>query len=127
MFQKNDIVEFGRTNGEKTRGRVVRVNAKTLTVAQLEPRGVQRTRAVGTKWRVPFALVTPVGEATPRRAEAVILREMRRVESQLSPENLHWDGERPRAEARAAARRLKARWRELVGELGREPTFGELL
>ena len=39
MIQKNDIVVFGRPNGEKTRGRVIRVNAKSITIEQVEERG----------------------------------------------------------------------------------------
>jgi hypothetical protein len=55
-----------------------------------------------------------------------ILREYRRIEADLSPENLNWDGERPRAQADAAFRRLTSRRAELVERLGREPSFSEL-
>jgi hypothetical protein len=60
MIQKNDIVVFGRPNGEKTRGRVIRVNAKSITIEQVEERGRSRIREAGVKWRVHPTLVRKV-------------------------------------------------------------------
>ena len=64
MFGKGDIVSFGRPNGEKTEGIVVKVNGKTLLIETTEARGLQRVREPGKKWRVPndarfVAMVTP--------------------------------------------------------------------
>lgn len=140
-FRVGDVVEFGRPNGEKTEGRVVRVNAASVTIEQTEQRGVSRVREAGTKWRVHPSLVRLVGNggtapapvapkapvaAKAARSEADLLAALRRVEASLSPENLHWDGERPRAEARRAESRLMAERKALVAELGREPSPREL-
>lgn len=62
---------------------------------------------------------------TSRTTEA-ILADLRDVENQLSPENLHWDGERPPSEARRAERKLSRQRAALIRELGREPTFDEM-
>ncbi len=131
-FRVGDVVEFGRPNGEKTEGRVVRVNAASVTIEQTEQRGVSRVREAGTKWRVHPSLVRLVsGGNTPvapkaARSEADIIAALRRIEGDLSPENLYWDGERSRAEARRAESRLMAERKALVAELGREPSPREL-
>lgn len=52
-----DEVLFGRPNGEKTKGRVVKVNASSVKVTQLEVRG---GKPVGTEWRVHPSLVFPL-------------------------------------------------------------------
>lgn len=46
--------------------------------------------------------------------------------SALSPENLHWDGERSRTAAKKAERALKAKWRKLEKELGRKVDESEV-
>ena len=130
MFNVGDIVIFGTPNGEKTRGRVVRVNRKSLSIEQLEVRGQQRVRSVGTKWRCHPSLVRLADGTAPapkaKRPDAEILSDLRSIESRLSPENLSWDGERSPAQVRAAARRLNAEKRRLTKELGRTPTFSEI-
>jgi hypothetical protein len=73
MFRIGDAVLFGRTHGEKTAGRVVGINGKSIKVEQTEERG---GRPVGTVWRVAPALVYPVEGApsrptrTPAKAQA---------------------------------------------------------
>jgi len=57
---------------------------------------------------------------------ARILEKIRAVENKLSPENLHWDGERSKTEARKAERALTKELNALVKELGRQPTLTEL-
>ena len=52
-------VMFGRTNGEQTLGEIVKLNVKTAKVKQLESRGVNKSHAVGTIWKVPFSLLVP--------------------------------------------------------------------
>lgn len=130
MFNVGDIVIFGTPNGEKTRGRVVRVNRKSLSIEQLEVRGQQRVRGVGTKWRCHPSLVRLADGTAPapkaKRPDSEILSDLRSIESRLSPENLSWDGERSPAQVRAAARRLNAEKRRLTKELGRTPTFSEI-
>lgn len=117
-------VHFGRTHGEKTLGEVVKVNPTTVKVKQLEARGTMRDYPVGTIWKVPHKLCSPVGgavEVAPKakRPEAEVLKDIHRCYSSLSPENLFWDGERPVAQARAAERRLNAELKSLFVELGR--------
>ena len=138
-IKKGDTVTFGRPNGEKTIGTVVRVSAKSYTIAQLEERGTQRTRSVGTKWRVAKSLVRPAnpvdlgrlanGTASapaPKRSDAEIIAELRDIEGRLSPENLFMDGERSRTAARREERKLNTVRARLIRELGREPALGEL-
>lgn len=60
------------------------------------------------------------------RIKEQILNDLRRVENELSPENLTWDGERPRSEVNKAARKLEAERKALVSELGYEPSFKEI-
>lgn len=52
-----DRILFGRPNGEKTLGKVVKKNRKTVKVETLEARG-SRT-ATGAVWRVPPSLCVP--------------------------------------------------------------------
>lgn len=52
-------------------------------------------------------------------------REFLSLASQLSPENVSWDGERSAAETRKATRRLNARWNELEKEVGRQVSESE--
>jgi hypothetical protein len=124
-FKIGDPVVFGRPSGEQTHGVVLKVNGKTILIEQTEARGQGRVRQAGAKWRVAVSLVrhqdpnhvsaAPVEK--PRRSRAEIQAEIDRVESQLSPENLFWDGERPRGQALKAGRALNRRLRELEQEL----------
>lgn len=66
------------------------------------------------------AIAAQKGELTPE-----IKREFVSLASQLSPENLSWDGERSGAEQKKAARRLNARWNELEAQIGRQVTESE--
>jgi hypothetical protein len=52
-------------------------------------------------------------------------REFLSLASQLSPENLSWDGERSAAETRKAASRLNKRWNELEKQVGRQVSESE--
>ena len=129
-FNIGDEVIFGRPNGEQTRGRVLRVNRKSISVEQMETRGQSRIRKAGVKWRVARSLVRHANGAAPapkaKRLDALIIQELRRIEGSLSPENLHWDGERSASQARAAERRLLSQQRALHAELGRQPTHTDL-
>ena len=60
-FNIGDTVLFGRENGEKTLGRVVKINASSVKVEQTEERG---GRPIGTVWRVASSLVYPL-EGSP--------------------------------------------------------------
>lgn len=58
-LKPGDKVYFGRTHGEKTLGRVKKVNAKSVKVEQLESRGSFKDHRVGTTWRVAPIFVFP--------------------------------------------------------------------
>lgn len=140
--EKGDVVIFGRPSGEKTVGRVVRVNAATYTIETLEERGTKRLHTAGGKWRVAKKLVRKAesteitawlstnGRAPKvrkvKRVDRAILYDLQGIESRLSPENLFMDGERSRTAARREERKLVAVRRKLVAELGREPSLDEL-
>jgi len=121
-FKIGDQVVFGRPNGEQTHGIVLKVNGKTILIEQTEARGQIRERQPGAKWRVAVSLVH---HAVPRESDvplvkrhpAAIQAEIDSVENQLSPENLFWDGERPRGQALAAGRVLNRRLKALEAEL----------
>ena len=136
-------VSFGRPNGEKTVGLVVKVNPKKLKIEQTEIRGRQKTHSIGTVWTVPkderFVQVldlsdcradahgsTGISAKKPSRSDAEIIAELQGIECCLSPENLSWDGERSHTDVMRAYRRLNKEKAALHRELGREPTFNEL-
>lgn len=132
-YKVGERVLFGRDNGEKTLGEVVKVNRAKLKVKQLEGRGTFRSYPAGTIWTVPPSLCQktdaagmPVPEAPkPKRPDAVIMQDIRRLYNQLSPENLHCDGEISRS---MAARRGAAFRRQLADcfkELGRRVSEDE--
>lgn len=127
-FQIGQHVMFGRPNGEKTLGRVVKINRKTIKVEQLEQRGTYRNHRIGSLWTVGKTLATPVGATpfvtAPKRSEREIIKEIEGVYCSLSPENLHWDGERSLADARRAERTLNRKLNGLFRELGRK--MGEI-
>ena len=131
-FNIGDEVIFGRPNGEQTRGRVVKINRKSLSVELVGERGQSRIRKAGTKWRVAKSLVRHAnGAAAPvapaaKRQDALIIQDLQRIECNLSPENLWCDGERSARSARAEERRLLAQKRALIAELGRQPTHAEV-
>jgi len=56
-------VMFGRDNGEKTLGEIIKTNPAKAKVKALEERGNGRGSAVGTTWVVPYSLLTPVDNA----------------------------------------------------------------
>ena len=123
MFKVGDTVLFGRTNGEKTRGRITKVNAKSYKVTTLESRVTRSQYSSGGSWRVPHSLVwhdSPSMSTTYRRPEKEILSDIGSVYGALSPENLHCDGEISHSAAMARARHLNGRLKALFKELGRE-------
>ena len=61
-FNVGDQVLFGRGQGEKTLGTVVKVNRAKLKVRQDEARGQRRDYAVGSVWTVPPSLCQRVGK-----------------------------------------------------------------
>ena len=55
-----------------------------------------------------------------------LFHQLRRVDGKLSPENLACDGERPRSEQRRIGAILNRERREIIAQLGYEPSFKEL-
>lgn len=138
-------VSFGRPNGEKTVGKIVKVNPKKLKIEQTEVRGRQKTHSIGTVWTVPknerFVQVLDlhtehpfldlhtdewVAVKTSSRPESEILADLQSIECGLSPENLSCDGELSRTAINRRYSALTRQKRALIKELGREPTFDEL-
>jgi len=100
-------VIFGRPNGEKTKGTIVKINKAKLKIRQDESRG---TRPIGTIWTVPPSLCTTLdGKKLQSEVEVPfldvvpdkswILANKSKIEilaniyGALSPENLTCDGE----------------------------------
>jgi hypothetical protein len=67
QFKVNDVVIFGRQQGEKTLGTVTKVNRKTVKVRQEESRGMRKAHKVGTIWTVPYPS-SVIRHATPEEA-----------------------------------------------------------
>lgn len=60
------------------------------------------------------------------RTKEQLLKDLRGVECELSPENLTCDGELPRAEVNRRARRLNKEKVEIIAHLGYTPTDEEI-
>ena len=127
-------VTFGRPNGEKTLGTIVKVNPTKYKVRQDEERGSTRIRAAGVVWGVPFSMVTPVGinavpvtmtMASSKRPDTAILADIKSVYAQLEPERLTGDGELTRSEVARVGAALRRRLRELEAEIGRKVSEDE--
>jgi hypothetical protein len=113
-------------------------HGRTFTICGIAPRSWKRpiiAKSNGQVYKfsaetVKLLLGQPV-QAPPvqpkrKRSREEILNELRDVEGQLSPENLTCDGEAPKTWIIKEGARLRALRRQLVAELGGEPTFEEL-
>jgi hypothetical protein len=133
-MKAGDKVYFGRANGEKTLGEVIKVNAKSVKVRQLESRGTMKAHKVGTVWKVAPSFVTPAdpnavpaADSAPpaKRTEAEVLKDIADCYGGLSPECLSGDGEYP---PHVVARRradLNRRLLGLLNEIGRPVSESE--
>lgn len=65
------IVEFGRENGERTKGVIVKMNPKKAKVRILESRGAGRGSQAGSQWGVPYSMMTAVQDAVTETAVAM--------------------------------------------------------
>jgi len=125
-FTKGDRVWFVGRAGKKIVGTVIRVSKKTCSVDPDDKRVPY--------WRVPPSMLKREGEAVTapvtapkaKRPEVEILRDLCRVEGNLSPENLTCDGELSYYQVRIRASKLNAEKRALIAELGRDPTDEEI-
>jgi len=79
------VVFFGRKNGEKTKGTIVKVARKNFKVRQDEQRGVYKDHKVGTVWTVPPSLCTPVDQKAENSDHCAIW-ERRRARNSRRPE-----------------------------------------
>lgn len=126
------VVEFGRENGELTKGEIVKINPTKAKVKTLESRGNGRGAQPGTLWSVPYSLMRPVGATTglrnpadepypynPFHEDNLIMEAIVGVYGRLEPEALTWDGEKPRHQVVADRNRLEKKLGHLFQALGR--------
>jgi hypothetical protein len=67
-----DKVHFGRANGEKTLGEVIKMNPTKAKVRTLEERGRGRSSGrVGVIWSVPYSMMTPAGPKAVENAKTL--------------------------------------------------------
>lgn len=69
-FNIGDKVLFGRPNGEKTQGRIVKINPSSVKVEQIEARG---GRPIGTVWRVAPSFIFPLEDSPSLPALAPLI------------------------------------------------------
>lgn len=137
QFQVGMIVEFGRGNGEWTKGQIVKLNPKMAKVKTLESRGSGNGSQAGSVWSVAYGLMRPstsntttttfrdpADEAMPYSpfnmyADNCIMEAIVDVYNRLSPECLTADGERPIHQVRALRSQLETKLHHLFKALGR--------
>lgn len=127
------VVEFGRENGEWTKGEVVKINPTKAKVKTLEGRGAGRGSFAGAVWSVPYSMMRTAGSApvatanpaelpfpySPFHEDNLIMKAVVAIYNSLSPENLSWDGEKPRHRVVADRNRLERKLGHLFQALGR--------
>ena len=126
-------VVFGRPNGEKTVGEVVKVHPTKCKVKTLEERGGGRGSKAGAVWNIPYSLMAPADSTAPQNDPAdlplpkhlpygdkFIMEAIVSTYNDLSPEWLTADGERPMREVTRLAIKLNERLRHLFLALGRQ-------
>lgn len=106
MLQVGMKVYFGRDDGEKTLGEIVKLNRVKAKVKTLETRGSGRGSGVGTIWGVPYTMITPADSQntfTPKeklrynpdnKIENLIIEAIMLCQAQLEPDNLVSDNDR---------------------------------
>jgi hypothetical protein len=126
-------VVFGRPNGEKTNGVIVKLNAKTAKVQTTENRGYKNLG--GQIWSVGYGLIEPstfvdVSLDAPVAPQKVIYDPFNYIDNNimqaildvyidLSPENLCCDGELPINLVNQKRKRLTTKLQQLQIALGR--------
>lgn len=73
------IVEFGRENGQHTKGVVIKMNPKKAKIRTIESRGVGRGSQAGSLWMVGYGAIVAAQDAT---TEATIV-----MQSFVQPNN----------------------------------------
>jgi hypothetical protein len=137
-------VYFGRENGQRTLGEIVKLNPTKAKVKILEARG--SSSQAGSLWGVPYSMLTPADENVVVAGRPIsvqlppkeltyspfdhinnlILEAILSCYSGLSPENLTADGERPMAQVRSLRTRLERQLRGLVAAYGGPVTEEEV-
>lgn len=131
------VVEFGRENGEWTKGEIVKINPSKAKVRTLEVRGNGRGSQPGTVWSVPYSLMRPAGASTtlrnpadepypynPLHEDNLVMEAIVGLYARLEPESLTWDGEKPRHQVIADRNRLERKLGFLFQALGRPVSEG---
>lgn len=129
-------VYFGRPNGEKTLGEIVKLNPSKAKVKTLQNRGDHYQ--AGMVWSVPYSIMTPAdGTATEKllvnplvydpyaREDNLILEAIAVIFCNLSPENLSCDGEISRAAVQQRYAAYQRKLRGLYAALGRTVSESE--
>jgi hypothetical protein len=133
------VIEFGRDNGQWTKGEIIKINPKMAKVRTMEGRGTGRGNHVGAIWSVSYSLMRPTNssDALPLMPaikdqadepfpynnwwhfENLIMEAISCVYSKLSPEYLTADGERPIHQVHALRGKLQNQLEHLFKVLGR--------
>lgn len=103
------LVIFGRRQGEKTLGRIVKCNPKKAKVEPLESRGTLKDHSVGTVWTVPYSLMMPQSAVASAPS----------VQDRVSHTPSLASGWEPRARVQFTATRGKNAGRRVVGTVKR--------
>jgi hypothetical protein len=137
-FKQGQKVYFGSPNGEKTLGEIVKLNPTKARVKTLEERGRRTTS--GEIWNVPYGLMQPADNNTkpgdiPLKPapikleyspfggiENMLLEALTAVYSNLSPENLHCDGEASATHVRQQYAKLERYRKGIIQALGQDVT-----
>lgn len=111
-------------------GREFKYGSRTFKLVGYAPRKRKAPMIVeadGKKYGLPIEAVKAcLGAVGPKRPDAEIIKDLQRVECDLSPENLTCDGELSQSAVARKGASLRAERARLVKELGREPTQKEL-
>lgn len=127
-------VVFGRENGEKTEGVIIKMNLKTAKVKTTTARGY---REAGKIFNVDWSFCTPTTvvktpsitqklEYNPFSEDNIILEAILNYYNNLSPENLSCDGEAPLATIQARRSFYNNKLRHLFNAFGREVSESEI-
>jgi len=141
--QVGQKVYFGRSNGEQTLGKIIKINDKKARVEILEERGRGRGGDIGCFWSVPYSMMkladqstalppTPVTPKEPIKyipfahLDNIIMEGLLCVYCGLSPENLCSDGEASRSQIQQRSAELNRQLRGFKLALGREVSETEV-
>lgn len=135
-------VLFGRGNGTKTLGKILKCNPSKAKIETLEERGNGRGSHVGAIWTVPYSLMEPDTQEIVNPGKVITVPPVKRpkltfnpfqsgveqhilqaiacVYNELSPENLSCDGECSISQIRAKQATLNRQLRGLQQAFGRE-------